>query len=76
LRKFLTTGSHGGISSPETPFSVITPACVKLTHKPSPYRGGIFVMEGRDKGLFLNRKEIDLVHRKMEVYKDERENLC
>jgi hypothetical protein len=31
LRKYPTTGSHGGISSTEAPFSVITPACVKLT---------------------------------------------
>jgi hypothetical protein len=31
LRKCLTVGSHGGISSPEAPFSVKTPACVKLT---------------------------------------------
>ncbi|GAB1299650.1 Postacrosomal sheath WW domain-binding protein [Apodemus speciosus] len=28
-------GSHGDISSMETSFSVITPACVKLTHKTS-----------------------------------------
>jgi hypothetical protein len=27
----LTAGSHGGISPTEVPFSVITPACVKLT---------------------------------------------
>jgi hypothetical protein len=26
LRKYLTVGSHGGISSTEAPFSVITPA--------------------------------------------------
>ena len=38
LRKCLIAGSHGGISSREAPFSVITPACVKLTHKPSQYR--------------------------------------
>ena len=31
LRKCLTAGSHGGIFSPEAPFSVITPACVMLT---------------------------------------------
>jgi hypothetical protein len=30
-KKCLTVGSHGGISSTEAPFSVITPACVKLT---------------------------------------------
>jgi hypothetical protein len=29
--------SHGGISSTEAPFSVITPACVKVTHKTSQY---------------------------------------
>jgi hypothetical protein len=33
LRKCLTAGSHRVISSREAPFSVITPACVKLTHK-------------------------------------------
>jgi hypothetical protein len=37
LRKCLTAGSHGGISSREVPFSVITPACVKLIHKTSQY---------------------------------------
>jgi hypothetical protein len=37
-RKCLTAGSHGGISSREAPSSVITPACVKLTHKTSQYR--------------------------------------
>jgi hypothetical protein len=31
LRKCLTAGSHGDISPNEAPFSVITPACVKLT---------------------------------------------
>jgi hypothetical protein len=40
LRKCLTAGSHGGISSREAPFSVITPACVKLTHKTSQYTCG------------------------------------
>ena len=29
--RILTTGSHGGTSSTEAPFSVITPASVKLT---------------------------------------------
>jgi hypothetical protein len=36
LRKCLTAGSHGGISPPEAPFSVITP--VKLTYKTSQYQ--------------------------------------
>jgi hypothetical protein len=36
LRKCLTARSHGGISSMESPFSVITPACVKLTQKNQP----------------------------------------
>jgi hypothetical protein len=31
-------GSHGGTSPAEAPFSVVTPACVKLTHKTSQYR--------------------------------------
>jgi hypothetical protein len=38
LRKYSTAGSHGGISPTEAPFSAITPACVKLTHKTSQYR--------------------------------------
>jgi hypothetical protein len=38
LRKFFTAGSHGGKSSREAPFSVITPVCVKLTHETSQYR--------------------------------------
>jgi hypothetical protein len=38
LRQQLTSGSHGGISSMEAPFSVITPACVKLTQKAIQYR--------------------------------------
>jgi hypothetical protein len=33
LRKCLAAGSHGGISSTEAPFSVITPARVKLYTK-------------------------------------------
>jgi hypothetical protein len=37
LRKCPTAGSHGGISPTEAPFSMITPACVKLTHKTSQY---------------------------------------
>jgi hypothetical protein len=32
-----TAGSHGGTSPTEAPFSVMTPACVKLTHKTSQY---------------------------------------
>jgi hypothetical protein len=37
LRKCLTAGSDGGLSSREAPFSVRTPACVKLTHKSGQY---------------------------------------
>jgi hypothetical protein len=33
----LENGSHRGTSSTEGPFSVKTPACVKLTHKTSQY---------------------------------------
>lgn len=40
MRKCLTSGSHGGISSREAPFSVMIPACVKVTHKPSQYSWG------------------------------------
>jgi hypothetical protein len=35
LRKCLTAGSHGGLSSTEAPFSVITPVCANLTHTTS-----------------------------------------
>jgi hypothetical protein len=43
LRKYLTAESHRGVSSREAPFSVIIPACVKLTHKKtSQYRDGNF----------------------------------
>jgi hypothetical protein len=35
LRKCLAAGSHGGTSPNEAPFSMITPTCVKLTHKTS-----------------------------------------
>jgi hypothetical protein len=41
-KKCLTAArSHGGISSTEAPFSVITTACVKLTQKTSQYRQGV-----------------------------------
>jgi hypothetical protein len=36
-RKCPTAGSYGGTSLTESSFSVITPACVKLTHKTSQY---------------------------------------
>jgi hypothetical protein len=38
LRKCSTAGAHGGTSPAESPFSVITPAFVMLTHKTSQYR--------------------------------------
>jgi hypothetical protein len=38
LRKCPTARSHEGISPTKTPFSVITPACVKLTHKTSQHK--------------------------------------
>jgi hypothetical protein len=41
LRKCPTAGSHGGTSPTEAPFSVITPACVKLTPQTSQYRCGL-----------------------------------
>jgi hypothetical protein len=37
IEKMPTAGSHGGISPTEAPFSVITSAWVKLTHKTSQY---------------------------------------
>jgi hypothetical protein len=37
VRKCPTAGSHGGTSLSEAPFSVVTPACVKLTHKPNKF---------------------------------------
>jgi hypothetical protein len=45
LRKCSTAGSHGGISPMEVPFSVITPACVKLAHKTSQYSCFLDVLE-------------------------------
>jgi hypothetical protein len=38
-RKCPTAGSPGGTSPTEAPFSVLTPACVKLTHKTCQYMG-------------------------------------
>jgi hypothetical protein len=35
--KGLTAVSHGGISSRETSFFMVTPACIMLTHKTSPH---------------------------------------
>jgi hypothetical protein len=57
LRKCLTAGSHGGISSREAPFFVITPACVKLTHKISQYRRtGINILKDKEKRLMRREK--------------------
>jgi hypothetical protein len=39
LRKCLTAGSHGGVSPTEATFSMITPACVKITQKNKPLQG-------------------------------------
>jgi hypothetical protein len=36
-RKCPTAGSHGGTNPNEAHFSMITPACVKMTHKTSQY---------------------------------------
>jgi hypothetical protein len=57
LRKYPTAGSHGGTSPTEAPFSVITPACVKLTHKTSQYTT-------HDRNI---RKRVDAVY-SQEVY--------
>jgi len=38
IEKMPYSWSHGGISETEAPFSVTTPACVKLTHTTSQYR--------------------------------------
>jgi hypothetical protein len=43
LRKCPTAGSHGCMSPDEAPFSVITPARVKLTHKTSQYNRASFL---------------------------------
>jgi hypothetical protein len=51
LRKFPTAGSHGDISSTEAPFSVITPTCVKLTHKTNQYNDGLCM--AKDCGDFI-----------------------
>jgi hypothetical protein len=37
LRKCPTAGSHGGTSSTKVPFSLMTLACVKFTHKVRQY---------------------------------------
>ena len=42
LRKCLTAPSHGGISSREAPFSVITPVCVKLMQNQPVHRAKLF----------------------------------
>jgi hypothetical protein len=41
-KKCLTAGSHGGISLPEAPFSVITPVCVKLMQNQPVHRAKLF----------------------------------
>lgn len=51
MRKRLTVGSHGGISSVVAPFSLMTLGCIKLTHKTSQYKGkkefSFFLMKKR-----------------------------
>jgi hypothetical protein len=54
-RKYPTAGSHGGTYPTEAPFFVITPACVKLTHKASQYRGHLTANEST---MFLNFPEV------------------
>jgi hypothetical protein len=41
LKKCLTVGPHGDISSMEAPPSLMTPACIKLTHKTSQYKAQV-----------------------------------
>ena len=43
LKKCPTAGSHGGTSTTKAPFSEITSACVKLTHKPSQYSVDLWI---------------------------------
>ncbi|XP_052027512.1 zinc finger matrin-type protein 1 isoform X1 [Apodemus sylvaticus] len=61
LRKCPTAGSHGGTSPTEAPFSVITPACVKLTHQTSQNRNqlsGIFPIPS----LMLSIRESQVIN--------------
>jgi hypothetical protein len=61
LRKHITAGPHGGISSRDAPFFVITPACIKLTHKTSQYKKERKNKESDETGhIFLGEKEIDI----------------
>jgi hypothetical protein len=60
LRKCLTAGSHGGISSREAPFFVITPARVKLTHKTS---------QNRSKGRTIRNLRNPHLHSELETSK-------
>jgi hypothetical protein len=51
---------HGDISSTEAPFSVTTPACVKLIHKPSQYAASmkkvILLLKGNKASLSFNHR--------------------
>jgi hypothetical protein len=52
IEKMPYSWMSGGISLREAPFSVITPACVKLTHKTSQYSGfSHLIWPTRDKCL-------------------------
>jgi hypothetical protein len=68
LRKCPTAGSHGGSSPAEAPFSVITPACVKLAHKTSQYNIKTIIHHDQEvfmpgmQGWFLIWKSINIIH--------------
>jgi hypothetical protein len=67
-KKCLTVGSHGGISSTEAPFSVITPA-VSSWHKTSQYRrkglGTHTVLQKRFPGTGERLSKVSLEKRKI-----------
>ena len=59
-RKSPTAGSHGVTSPTEDPFCVITPTCIKLTHKTNQYSvcvlvGCPYLDTGKYLSLFLQR---------------------
>jgi hypothetical protein len=62
VRKCLTAGFRGSTSPTEAPFSVITPAGVKLTHKTRQYNGettrlGVWYLDNTAPGWWINKKQ-------------------
>jgi hypothetical protein len=66
LRKCPTAGFHGVTSPTEAPFSVITPACVKLTHKTSQYTAfpiSVIIVNLLPLSAFVTKKLISVFSR-------------